>query len=273
MVKPDIRDIKSRLPHANTGSMQFRELGTIKRIAVHYDDEPRGAVYDPFERYVSQANFHINKVWGRDERGRPIYGFGLMYHYKISGDGRIWATQPEELITWHVTEANPDTLGICLDCGEYQQPTKAQLDSLVALLDWLCYERPDMPVGYENVWGHGELREFGNSTACPGPFLPWAIAYRNGKWGRAAKPEDDVEFIPETGHYVGHGFRELYHKVNSAIAGVFVTGFPISEEEQDDIDSTLTVQYFENTRMEWKPGWTTPRFGAVGRFYRQLKGK
>lgn len=51
-----------------------------------------------------------------------------------------------------------------------QVPTAAQLASLHALLTWLCYHRPEMPAGRADVFGHGELVQYGNETHCPGSF-------------------------------------------------------------------------------------------------------
>ena len=107
-------------------------------------------------------------------------GFGLMYHYRVSADGRIWRTQPEELVTWHARAANYNGLAICCDLGPGQTPPQAQVAALKALLDWLCFHRPEIPASRPDVWGHGELHREGNQTACPGHLLEWVQAYRKG---------------------------------------------------------------------------------------------
>jgi hypothetical protein len=183
---PDIVDISAKLPR-NTQSRHwhFRPLGAIGTIVVHYDAVavPRlgkgGALgYDPQERYASQARYHMEKNWNGDE-GPPVLGFGLMYHYRVSADGRIWRTQPEELVTWHARQANYGGLAVCCDLGPGQEPTHAQLRGLTDLLDWLCTRRPDIPACRKDVWGHGELVREGNSTACPGELLGWVRDYRS----------------------------------------------------------------------------------------------
>jgi hypothetical protein len=167
------RDPKSRY-------WRGRPLKKITKIVVHYDAVrvPRGE-YDPVERYRAQARYHMARNWNEDG-GPPVYGFGLMYHYRVSADGRVWRTQPEALLTWHARAANYAGLAICCDLGPGQKPTEAQLAGLRSLLDWLCYRRPDIPAGRKDVWGHCELKREGNRTACPGALLPWVQAYREG---------------------------------------------------------------------------------------------
>ena len=183
---PDIIDIVDRLPRdTRDPNWKLRALSSITRIVVHYDavkvPRPKDGHpgYDPVARYVEQARYHIGKNWN-EGGGQPVYGFGLMYHYRVSTDGRIWRTQPEELITWHAHAANLSGLAICCDLGPGQRPTQAQLKGLKELLDHLCYHRPDIPASRPDVWGHGELKKAGNNTACPGALLKWVQTYRQG---------------------------------------------------------------------------------------------
>jgi len=179
---PEIINLIGKLPTAHPEYEAHRKVGEIVRIVVHYDDEVRpDGPYDPVARYISQARYHIQKNWAQPGKP-PIYGFGLMYHYKVAGDGRLFATQPETLITWNSNAWNPGALAICLDCGDGQMPTCEQLDTLHKFLMWVCYHRPEFPAGRKDVWGHGEGKSAGNNTNCPGPFLQYVQAYRGGKW-------------------------------------------------------------------------------------------
>ena len=179
----DITDIAAQLPRNPADPNWFtRPIGAIRYIVVHYDDvliPGSGKPYDPLERYRQQAIYHMNKNWNEGP-GKKVPGFGIMYHYKVSADGRIWRTQPEELITWHARKANYNGLAVCCDLGSKQLPPDAQLEGLSALLNWLCYHRPDIPAGRPDVWGHGELRRAGNQTDCPGGVLPFVQTYRAG---------------------------------------------------------------------------------------------
>lgn len=184
---PDIIDIADRLPrNTKSANWRTRPLGSIRTIVVHYDAValPFAGVqvatsYDPVQRYIVQAKYHMSRNW--NTQGGPIIrGFGLMYHYRISADGRIWRTQPEELVTWHARAANYNGLAICCDLGPGQMPPQAEVAALKALLDWLCFHRPEMPASRPDVWGHGELHHEGNQTTCPGHLLEWVQAYRKG---------------------------------------------------------------------------------------------
>src|SRR6476619_3582080 len=98
---PEITEIIHKLPrNPHNPNMLTRPVWAIRRIVVHYDAVPlpfggaAGAGYDPVARYKAQALYHIAKDWNEGS-GPPVPGFGLMYHYRVSGDGRLWCTQPE----------------------------------------------------------------------------------------------------------------------------------------------------------------------------------
>lgn len=179
-----VRDVRHMMPQANGWRKVYDAMKGKNVIGVHYDAQRRDPVYDAVRRYQEQGRYHINKVWGYDD-GQPIYGFSLMYHWKIAGNGELFYCQPMELRTWSIRNGNHRTINICLDCGANQAPTKAQLKTLKALLDVLCFECPEFPAGQKNVWGHKETGpggpgpNFGNSTDCPGQVLPYVVSYRN----------------------------------------------------------------------------------------------
>ena len=179
---PNITDIIEQLPRdPKSRYWKVRPLSKITRIVVHYDAVrvPKGE-YDPVERYKAQARYHMQRNFN-ESGGPPVYGFGLMYHYRVSADGRIWQTQPETLLTWHAHAANYGGLAICCDLGPGQGPTQPQLEALREVLDWLCYHRPDIPAGRKDVYGHGELKSEGNHTPCPGALRKWVQAYRKSE--------------------------------------------------------------------------------------------
>jgi hypothetical protein len=184
---PEIVDIVEQLPRDLASKQRrVRPVGAIRYIVVQYDGvavpapgkEGRPS-YDPVGRYTAQARYHMQRNWNSGD-GPKIMGFGLMYHYRVSTDGRVWRTQPEELVTWHAHSANYAGLALCCDLGPGQTPSQEQLRALKELLDWLCHKRPDIPAGRAEVWGHGELQRQGNRTACPGELLEWVQLYRKG---------------------------------------------------------------------------------------------
>lgn len=73
--------------------------------------------------------------------------------------------------------------------------------------------------------------------------------YPNGAPGQ--KPNSEGQLFPETGKRVGGTFLRHWQ----ARGGLFVNGFPISEEfqEKGDDGKAYVVQYFERVRMEWRP--------------------
>jgi hypothetical protein len=178
--EPTIYDITDRLPTANPHLRKKRPLKAIGKIVVHIDDQVRGASYDPISRYIGQARFHINKNWQEDPSKPKLPGFGLMYHYKIAGDGRIFRTAPETDVLWHASSWNREGLAICVDARETQAPTAEQVNALHHLLLWLCYRRPDFPAGRRDVYGHTE--EESTTKSCPAKVLRYAQRFRKGEW-------------------------------------------------------------------------------------------
>lgn len=64
------------------------------------------------------------------------------------------------------------------------------------------------------------------------------------------EPRAATTWFPETGHYLGYGFRDFWND-NGALP---VFGYPLTEEFTEhnaDIGGDFTVQYFERERFEW----------------------
>jgi N-acetylmuramoyl-L-alanine amidase len=243
---PQIIDIRDRIPHAHPENAQRRALSEIRTGIWHYDAVHAPDAYDPVERYIAQARYHIGKVWGYDERRQPLYGFTLMYHYRVSRDGRIWWVNNPELMTWQARGANHRGLGLCADLGEGQEPTPEQVASMRALSDWLSYERPDIPnLLRPNWYGHCELRADGNVTLCPGRLLAHVQAYRAG-----ASVRPGQRFFPETGMTVEGRFLQFWDDLRTRALPLL--GYPISPEGNYRLEdgNVYLCQYFERARME-----------------------
>jgi hypothetical protein len=179
--EPVVLDITDRLPTAHAELRMKRTVGAIKRIVVHIDDQWRPAEYDAVARYVAQANYHISgRNWNIHPKGKWIPGFGLMYHYKIAGDGQIFRTAAETDVLWHASSWNREGLAICCDCQARQTPTDEQLNALHRLLLWFSYHRPDFPAGRKDVYGHTE--EPSTTKSCPAKLLPYVVRFRKGEW-------------------------------------------------------------------------------------------
>jgi len=279
MNRPTITDIVEQLPKANMDNEQRRALSEIKDIIVHYDAQNvrQDGPYDHLARFTAQTRYHIQKNWVTPPRFVP--GFGLMYHYKITADGKIYKTQPETLVTWQANNANRRGLGVCCDLGSNQEPTKAQLAALAEVLNWLTSGRPDIPAGRSNVWGHIELKADGNSTLCPGRLLPYVQRYRAGTWALNTPPtpiplppppapRPEIELMEATGYTVAGGFLQLWRDLEALRPGLAlaVLGWPKSYEYVDPATGR-TYQDFENGGVEWYVG-IQPRIRAANREYR-----
>lgn len=169
-----VRDIIALLPTAPWNAHPVRATSRIEMIVAHWDG-PRGPVlgYDPLSWYQWEARYHIQKDWGDGSRG-----FGLMYHEVVSRDGRVWLTRPATDIVWAAMGANPISYHTKVDAGADYGPTAEQLATLPRRLDAL---RERYGVRRDQVFGHGELTQYGNATECPGPALLAALRqYREG---------------------------------------------------------------------------------------------
>ncbi len=162
---PAVHDIRGALPIAPWNQHATRDAALIRMLVVHWDGGPVAlpAAYDPVAYYRTEAAYHIAKNWGEGS-----HGYGLMYHEKISRDGRTWLTRPDTDVVWAATQANPFGYMICVDANEYSPPTIEQKTVLRLRLDAL---RARYGLSRGAVWGHGELISYGNQTGCPGDDL------------------------------------------------------------------------------------------------------
>lgn len=62
---------------------------------------------------------------------------------------------------------------------------------------------------------------------------------------------DDRRYIPETGHIIQYGFKDIWE----SRGGANIFGFPLSDEVDEQLSDgqTYTVQYFERARFEYRP--------------------
>lgn len=145
---PEVSDIIYRLPRREE-MIKHRGLHKVKALVVAMDGEKAVGHYDPVERYRAQARQQL-----------AAGDFGLVAHYRISSEGRLWRTQPESVIVKANSDASQQTLVVCLDLGTGQHPTPAQLATLGAYLEWMTQHRSDIPAGRADVVAHGVLAAF-----------------------------------------------------------------------------------------------------------------
>lgn len=221
-------------------------------------------------------------------------------HYLIDRDGKIYELVPPQFVAWHAGtkpvnqkngpfrelwgfgNENTNSIGIEHVALENQPFTDAQRTSSAQLVAFLIKQFPAIVPDRLHIVAHSEISnvKIDPQLQVPGAAHNWDwdafMASVNANLGNNGLPQVVVEplpegaqhfdgsaFFPQTHQFVSGGFLSLWEKPGN---GLFVCGFPLTGEMQDD---NLTVQYFENVRMEWNPG-KQPRFGAVGRLYVQL---
>jgi hypothetical protein len=115
------------------------------------------------------------------------------------------------------------------------------------------------------VWGIREVDRY-NSYVFGAPVV--------GLLPSAPRPaglgDATLTYYPETGHYLGGGFRDYWQLTG----GLPIFGYPLTEEyaTHDPLNGTeLTVQYLERQRFEWHPeNHGTPYTVLLGRLGAEL---
>jgi hypothetical protein len=272
-------DLRDRLPR-NQDWPLLREWDTrppeaITLFAWHYPalpERPPG-VYDEAARWAAFARSHIARVWGRDAQGNDYHAPTITYHLGIGGSAeatpaRVFVLNDVEAATWHAAYANGIALGIVVDVGQSQVVLPAQAAAMQRVADVLSSQTPDIPADWRENYGHGELTDWGNATACPGDVLAYVRRYRaTGSMFYGPPPPGDVPmpllndtqiqqvaadvwgshtFVP------GHAIPDAW--VAELRAGRY-RGQPLTGEVDVGDDSAGKWQRFEYGLAVWLPGW------------------
>lgn len=254
-------DLVGWLPRNDRGGPRLRVPVVSKWGAIiHYNGPAISPEADPRTVLRNDAIYHINKVWGYDGAGNPLYGDGLQYHLAVDQAGVAYRCREVEDVLWHCGSwpENAQALAILVMIGEGQHATAEQIDRVRAILDeWMAMGRTDRAA----VKGHQEV----SATACPGTLMRDLVwPYRAGE----LQPMARYVFFPETGHGVGGGFLDFFEEHG----GVRVFGFPVTEEFHvpDPKAPDLTkygvpkgcrrIQVFEAAVLEWHPEEPDPRW-------------
>jgi N-acetylmuramoyl-L-alanine amidase len=158
-----------------------REAGTVELVVIHCTELPDLAT-------------------AREYGERPLHenGTGNCGHYYVDRDGEVYCYVPTTRIANHVRGHNPPSVGIELvNLGRYphwwdsrhqtmtEPYTRAQTDSLIALLEQLRLDHPNL----HDIAGHEDLdtarmpasddatREVSRKLD-PGPLFPWSDVLR-----------------------------------------------------------------------------------------------
>ena len=147
MKSPDI--VETYLDFAK----ELSERGETDMIVIHYTGEP--------DMDASAEKIH---GWHLGQEGWA----GIGYHYLIHKNGKIDQGRAPEQVGAHAWKHNGNTIGICV-AGNFNlaRPTASQINSLNALVAWLCMQYRLNPTRKDTILGHCDL----NSTDCPGKHL------------------------------------------------------------------------------------------------------
>jgi hypothetical protein len=267
--------ILGQLPFSARNAARWRVQRALSDITddfVHYsaeDCDPAASSAEEVRQLQGMANYHIQKDWSID--GSGVYGWAIMYHWAIAPSGRLYELNDPRYILWNTTYGNPLGVATVLMLGPHQQPTQAMLATLASHLQD-NEQDTSMRIIRARTFGHGECGliygggpDFGNDTPCPGAAMQWVRNYRLAPPAPVVPPES--RFFPETGHYIGHGFRARWEALETIGLALNMVGYPITEEHQQTIGTwTGTVQDFQRARMEFHPENPAPYdvlFGLV----------
>lgn len=261
---PAYNDLRGQLPfNARSPYRRRRQLSDLQYNMGHYsaDRMPATATQaQEIEHLRGIARYHQQKDWSTD--GSGAHGWTIMYAYAIFQSGRIYICNDEEEMLWSVTDGNYVALSTVLILGQGEEPSDAMLATLQQHFDHLCFGRPDLPgIVQARTFGHGETPaiygegpNWRNNTDCPGEALGWVRSYRAGQITPPPDPQPAPDpnvyrFFPETGHTIGHGFKEFWE----GHGGLEIFGFPLSEEKAEVCEDgvTRTVQWFERACFEY----------------------
>ena len=152
-----ISNISNYLLKHPTKRYQFRDTKTISNIIIHQTDSEDQGTFSP---YIT-AQYHVNtNDWA-----------GIGYHYYILDDGTIFQTNDDNLITYHASGYNTNSLGVAIT-GEhtcsYEEPEnnydiigKKKYNALVYTLATLSNK---YFISVDKIKGHSET---GSPKSCP----------------------------------------------------------------------------------------------------------
>lgn len=165
----DRRGTLGNYPTRNTG--QF--------IGVHWTGDNFGRVIPPTNDLAADLKLAEFYRWYHMEGGHNWPG--IAYAVLIMPSARVLVCHDLDRLTYHAFNANAAAVGVSFPNSNNAEPPPGQLRAGLMVLDWLCFDCPELAAGQGEVYGHKELafldaRNAG--TACPGTFTRHVQAYR-----------------------------------------------------------------------------------------------
>lgn len=157
-ISGDLRllDVVDDLPRHPFKRYNTRSLDRIRYLVIHHSAGD-GQGPELIARFHSSSD-HLQKG------GAP----GIAYHFYITEDGTVYKTNRLQTVSWHVSNNNTASVGICLSGNlNNHPPTEAQKRSVATIAKRLQKTLPNEV----RIKRHG----FFKSTSCPGKFLDMGI--------------------------------------------------------------------------------------------------
>lgn len=165
--------INDRRSSALGGQSQDRSRSAITTIAWHYS-----AVARSVRKFITGHEEYWKNTLGWDRGG---------YHFYIDADANIWQNYDYERITWGVKDNNGYVAHICVEAGNGNDYSQAQIDAR----EWLTRKiMGDLNIPASKVKGHWEIY---NNSSCPGYTKAQMDAFR----AKLAQPVAVAPVAPE----------------------------------------------------------------------------
>ena len=144
-----IQDLSLFLLKHPSKRYSFRDTNTINTIVVHQtatEDNGQFTAYDI-------ARFHVNtNDWA-----------GIGYHYLITDNGAIYKTNDENVISYHASGFNSNSIGVAIT-GNHDLGDEISTKKYNALVYLLAKLSNKYNISVENIIGHNET---GSPKQCP----------------------------------------------------------------------------------------------------------
>lgn len=173
MIITDLRGTLSRAGWSIGNNYNYKAITTV-----HWTGTPVTWPNEPEKQLEAYARFHIQKDWNPPN---GAYGDGIMYHYAVAQDGRVFQCRDETAILYNTGAAgNYESISVLCIVGEGQSPTQNMLYGLDDILTKLA--RP-------GLYGH---RDYGTSF-CPGNVIYNWLQGWPYDWGNDMVTEAEVQ--------------------------------------------------------------------------------
>lgn len=219
-----------------------------------------GTAIDRIVLHTTEGGFDGAASWLRGEAGGSS-NRDSSAHYVVSSDGaRIVQLVREGDTAWHAGNLawNRRSIGIEQEGfagkGEFSDGLYQAAGELVARIA----ARHRIPLDRTHIIGHGEVPAPNDHTD-PGPNYDWQklLAAATGSRSSSA-PASQSRFFPETGQWLGGGFKHFWEQLEAQGLALLTLGYPTSGERRVNValDRTMperTVQLFERGALIWEP--------------------